>query len=61
VLRIQLDEAGNVTHSFVQKSSGSDAVDQACKLTSYKWWFEPKLDENRQPQRDEFLFTISFS
>lgn len=57
VLKLRLDADGNVAASDVEKSSGSKLLDHAVKVTSFKWWFEPKKSKDTP---DEFLFTIVF-
>ncbi len=57
VLKLRLDNDGNVAASDVEKSSGSKLLDHAVKVTSFKWWFEPKKSKDTP---DEFLFTIVF-
>ena len=61
VLALTLDETGAVTQARIHRSSGSSAIDQACKLIAYKWWFQPTRDADGRPQPEEFLFTILFS
>jgi TonB family protein len=58
VLKLRLDEQGNVAAADVEQSSGSKLLDHAVKITAYKWWFEPKKLKDSSP--DEFLFTIEF-
>jgi TonB family protein len=59
ILRMRLDESGNVTSSEVARSSGSDSVDQVFKVTSYEWWFEPARDaSSNAPVKDQFQFVI---
>ena len=57
VLKLRLDGDGNVAAADVEKSSGSKLLDHAVKVTSFKWWFEPKKSKESP---DEFLFTIVF-
>jgi TonB family protein len=57
VLKLRLDGKGNVAAADVEKSSGSKLLDHAVKVTSFKWWFEPKKSKDTP---DEFLFTIVF-
>lgn len=62
VLQLTIDQAGNVKNATIVKSSGSDNIDQACRVTAYQWWFEPKTGKDGKPLREEtFLFMISFS
>ena len=59
ILRMRLDESGNVTSSEIARSSGSDSVDQVFKVTSYEWWFEPARDATSNlPVKDQFQFVI---
>jgi len=60
VLDLQLDETGKVRNSVVIKSSGSNSIDEPCKLASYSWWFEPAKDATGKPIKDEIKFTIKF-
>ena len=61
VLKIRLDEAGNVVNVEIFKSSGSGDIDQTCRVEAYNWWLEPKRNKQGQPIPDEFLFTLRFS
>ena len=61
ILRMRLDESGNVTSSEVARSSGSNSVDQVFKVTSYEWWFEPARDQRNRPTTDLFQFVIRIS
>jgi TonB family protein len=59
ILRMCLDESGNVTSSEIVRSSGSESVDQVFKVTSYEWWFEPARDaSSNAPVKDQFQFVI---
>jgi TonB family protein len=60
VLELQLDETGHVSDSIVIKSSGSNSIDQPCRLAAYSWWFEPAKDAAGKPIRDVIKFTIKF-
>jgi TonB family protein len=60
VLDLQLDPTGQVIGATIVKSSGSDGVDQACRLAAYQWWFEPAKDPTGRPIRDDITFTIKF-
>ena len=60
VLDLQLDQTGKVIGVTIARSSGSDGVDQACRLAAYEWWFEPAKDATGQSIRDEITFTIKF-
>ena len=59
-LRVSTDAAGNVTNVEVVKSSGSNEIDQPCRVSMYDWWFEPKKDAAGKPVPDVFNFTIGF-
>jgi TonB family protein len=61
VLKIKLDEKGDVTNVDIFRSSGSSDIDQSCRVEAYNWWMEPKVNKNNQPVPDEFLFTIRIS
>jgi len=60
VLELQLDETGQVISATVIKSSGSNSIDEPCKLAAYSWWFEPAKDATGKPIKDEIKFTIKF-
>ena len=54
VLDLQIDPTGQVISAIITKSSGSDGVDQACRVAAYEWWFEPAKDSagHRRSRRD---------
>lgn len=60
VLKLTTDITGNVTNAEVYRSSGSNNIDQPCKLAAYNWWFEPPKDSQGKPVDDVFLFSIRF-
>ena len=60
VLKVAVDATGKVTDVDVVKSSGSNEVDQPCRVAMYDWWFEPKKDATGKAVPDVFQFTISF-
>ncbi|HEY7089106.1 MAG TPA: TonB family protein [Tepidisphaeraceae bacterium] len=60
VLKIKIDETGKVTSADIYRSSGSNEVDQPCKLAAYNWWFEPAKDKAGKPVKDVILFAIRF-
>jgi TonB family protein len=60
VLKLTIDESGNVISADVYRSSGSTNVDQPCQLAAYNWWFEPTKDKSGKPIKDVILFTIRF-
>jgi protein TonB len=60
VLKVSVDAAGKVTDVQVAKSSGSNEIDQPCRVAMYDWWFEPKKDASGHAVADKFQFTISF-
>jgi TonB family protein len=59
-LELQLDETGQVISAVVIKSSGSQSIDQPCRLAAYSWWFEPAKDATGKPVKDTIKFTIKF-
>jgi TonB family protein len=59
-LRVATDKAGKVTSVEIAKSSGSNEIDQPCRVSMYDWWFEPKKDKAGNPVPDVFNFTIGF-
>jgi TonB family protein len=59
-LNVSVDRSGKVTNVEVARSSGSNNIDQPCRVAMYDWWFEPKKDAAGRPLPDRFLFTISF-
>ncbi len=61
MLALSLDESGNVTRVEILKSSGSQNVDQACKVAAYQWWIEPSKDKDGKPVKDVIPFTIGFT
>lgn len=62
VLQLEIDSTGNVRRAQVTRSSGSDSIDQACRVSAYEWWFEPKKDKFGKPHASEkFSFAITFS
>jgi TonB family protein len=60
VLKVSVDATGKVTDVQVAKSSGSNEIDQPCRVAMYDWWFEPKKDAAGHALPDKFQFTISF-
>lgn len=60
VLRVAVDATGKVTDAQIAKSSGSNEVDQPCRVAMYEWWFEPKKDPDGRPVPDVFQFAITF-
>jgi TonB family protein len=60
VLKVAVDATGKVTDVDVIKSSGSNEIDQPCRVAMYDWWFEPKKDAAGHAVPDVFQFTISF-
>jgi TonB family protein len=59
-LRVATDKTGKVTAVDVAKSSGSNEIDQPCRVSMFDWWFEPKKDAAGNPVADVFNFTIGF-
>ncbi len=49
VLRVWIDAAGKVTNVQIEKSSGSNEVDQPCRVALYDWWIEPAKDASGRP------------
>jgi TonB family protein len=60
VLKVAVDATGKVTDVAVAKSSGSNEIDQPCRVAMYEWWFEPKKDPDGRPVPDVFQFAINF-
>jgi TonB family protein len=60
VLKVAVDATGKVTDVDVVRSSGSNEIDQPCRVAMYEWWFEPKKDAAGRAVPDVFKFTISF-
>jgi hypothetical protein len=54
-LLIHIDVNGNVTAVKVLHPSGSDNIDQACRVEAYNWWFQPRKDRNGKPLPTETL------
>lgn len=59
-LRVAIDATGKVTKVDVLKSSGSNEIDQPCRVSMYDWWFEPTKDASGRPVPDVFNFTIGY-
>ena len=60
LLKVAVDETGKVTNVEVAKSSGSNEIDQPCRVAMYEWWFEPKRGPDGRAVPDLFQFGISF-
>lgn len=60
VLNITIDETGKVTNVEVEKSSGSNDIDQPTRVAVYDWWFEPRKDATGRAVPDEVQFTIGW-
>jgi TonB family protein len=60
VLRVSVDATGKVTDAQVSRSSGSNELDQPCRVAMYEWWFEPKKSADGKPIPDVFQFAINF-
>jgi TonB family protein len=59
VLRLKIDETGNITDVQTIHSSGSENVDLPCERAAYTWWFEPLKDPKTGKPRPEVMeFTI---
>ena len=59
-LKVSVDRTGKVTDVDIARSSGSNDIDQPCRVAMYEWWFEPKKDAAGRAVPDVFKFTISF-
>ena len=59
-LRVAIDATGKVTGVDVVRSSGSNEIDQPCRVAMYDWWFEPKKNAAGHAVPDRFDFTIGF-
>lgn len=60
VLKVAVDPTGKVTDVNVLRSSGSNEIDQPCRVAMYEWWFEPKKGSDGRPVPDVFQFAINF-
>lgn len=60
VLKLKIDPTGKVTSAEIYRSSGSNEIDQPCKLAAYDWWFEPARDRDGKAVEDVILFAIRF-
>jgi TonB family protein len=60
VLNVEVDAAGKVTKVDVLRSSGTNEIDQPCKVAMYEWWFEPRTDASGRAVPDKFHFAIGF-
>ena len=60
ILLVRSDETGRPREVKIVRSSGSNEVDQPCKLAMYEWWFEPPRDAKGNPRPAEMLWTINF-
>ena len=60
ILKVAIDETGRVTDVRVARSSGSNEIDQPCRVAMYDWWFEPKKGPDGKPVSDSFPFAIDF-
>jgi hypothetical protein len=56
VMELRIDTTGNVVAARIVQSSGSDQIDQACRLAAYEWWFEPLKGRSTET----FAFGIRF-
>jgi TonB family protein len=59
-LKVNIDTTGKVTEVAIQKSSGSNEIDQPTLIAMYDWWFEPLHDSKGNAVADCVLFTINF-
>ena len=55
-----IDATGKVTQVAIQKSSGSNELDQPTLIALYDWWFEPLHDAKGIAVPDCVLFKICF-
>jgi len=60
-LEVRADETGTVRDVRITRSSGSNEVDQPCKLAMYQWWFEPPRDSSGRPRPAVMTWTIHFA
>ncbi|MGH7178802.1 MAG: hypothetical protein ACREJC_15595 [Tepidisphaeraceae bacterium] len=60
VLKLRTDSTGKVVSAEIAQSSGSENIDQPCRVTAYEWWFEPKKDASGRPRGETIFFTIRF-
>jgi len=61
ILKVSINEKGNITDVEVLKSSGSNEVDLPTRLALYKWWIEPRKDKKSgQPAADVIPVVFSF-
>lgn len=60
VLKLRIDESGNVTDVEVVRSGGTNGIDQPCVVAAYQWWFEPTRDRDGKPVPDVLLFTLAW-
>jgi TonB family protein len=59
-LKVRIDPNGNVTHVDILRSSGSNEIDQPCRVAVYEWWFEPTRSSNGQAVADVIVFSITW-
>lgn len=60
VLKIVIDEKGDVKQVDILQSTGSVSLDQPCRRAAFEWWFEPSHDKYGRPIPDVIPFTIVF-
>lgn len=60
-LEVRADETGTVRDVRITHSSGSNEVDQPCKLAMYQWWFEPPRDRTGRARPAVMTWTIHFA
>ena len=61
VLRLKVDETGNVIDAHTIHSSGSPNVDLPCERAAATWWFDPFLDpQTGKPHKQTIEFAIAF-
>jgi protein TonB len=57
-LKVKTDAEGNVRDVKVLRTSGSNEIDQPCRVAVFDWWFEPPKNAAGQPIPDALVFNI---
>ncbi|HET6251355.1 MAG TPA: hypothetical protein VFE47_26965 [Tepidisphaeraceae bacterium] len=60
VFKVSIDATGKVIHVDPIRSSGSEEIDQPCRVAMYDWWFEPSHDKQGRAVPDVLPFEIRF-
>ncbi len=60
ILKVKIDEHGKVRLVEVARSSGSNEVDQPCRVAVYQWEFEPSRNAAGDPVPDVLMIPIVF-